>query len=230
MKKSGLIFFVVFLFFAIGLLAQDSSKLKGEWLCSTEYGQVGLSFINNNTLVYDGEQLNYSIQQNYIVINSDGQVIYYPYTFQKGNLLITYPDGYTLLFKQTSKTTKNINSNTNQAGNSTSGNTFLMGKLCEYGSSSSYSTYSSYSHLNWLYFDGNGNFQFGGEQSYGGESEQAYGNSGIERGTYQISNNQVHFQFSNGKTYSMRINMVQNSGRITELFYGEKLYAAGLCE
>jgi hypothetical protein len=215
----------------MSVIAQSDNPLKGTWNCNTGYESVTLAFINSNTLTYNGEQYTYQLSQSNLVINDEGISVYYPYAFYQGSLYITFPEGYTLQFQQISKNlSQDIKTPPAKSGQSSG--MYLCGKLCEYGASSSYSAYSSYSHMNMLYFDGNGNFQFGSEFAYSGEAGYAYNDrtQNLERGTYQISDNQVHCRFNSGETYSLSIHMVQNDGQITELMYGEKLYAAGLCE
>jgi hypothetical protein len=232
MNKAHLLMGLFFLFQFPLVSAQTDNKLNGTWSSQSNNETITLSFSGNNTLTYNGAEYYFQNQNNTIVINDEGYLIYYPYKFQEGSLYITFPEGYTLQF-QKSNTSQTANSK--QASPSSVAaeeNTFLYGRLCEYGASSSYSTYSSYSHTNTLYFDGKGNFKFGSESAYSGSEGLAYtdGSQGLEFGTYTITSNQVHFRFQNGETYTMTIKMVQNNGQITELMFGEKLYASGLCD
>jgi len=227
--KSSL-FFALFMFCTATNAQFD--KLKGEWLCTSEYGNVKLGFADEKNLVYDGIGYPYQLSQDNIIVTAEGNQVTYPYRFQDIYLIVTFPEGYSLLFNQISKTYSLPQKQVTLTDNSlsTGGNTFLRGSYCEYsGSSSSYSE-TSYSNLNKIYCDGAGKFSYGSESSFSGNTGMAYGNSNAHNGTYQIAGQQVTFTFSNGESYRMKINMVQNSGQITELMFGSKLYATGLCE
>jgi len=209
----------------------ESSKPTGNWLCQTEYGSVSLNFISDDQMVYDGETLNYVISGNTLKVYSDYVWIDYPFELKDSQLIISYPEGYRLLFNKVSETNVDISSDNNNSGTQNSGERYLNGTLCEYGSSSSSSSYSSYSHTNRLYFDGRGNFQFGTESSYSGSAGSAYSSDNAAKtGTYRISGDEVILTFRDGSTYKFSIYFIQDDGQITEMYYGEKLYAAGLCE
>lgn len=214
------------------ILGQDESlKPTGNWLCQTEYGSVSLNFVSEQQMVYDGETFNYIIENNTLKVYSDYVWIDYSFELNGSQLIISYPEGYRLLFNKVSEAIPGINTGKTNSGTQNSGGRYLNGTLCEYGSSSSSSSYSSYSHTNRLYFDGRGSFQFGTESSYSGSAGSAYSNdNGSSYGTYRISENEVILTFSDGSVYTLSIYFTQDDGRITEMYYGEKLYAAGLCE
>lgn len=210
----------------------ETSKPTGNWLCQTEYGSVSLNFISDDQMVYDGETLNYVISGNTLKVYSDYVWIDYPFDLKDSQLIISYPEGYRLLFNKVSETNDGISSANINSGAQNSGGRYLNGTLCEYSSSSaSYGSYSSYSQTNRLYFDGRGNFQYGTESSYSGGGDGAYSsNNAAQTGTYHVSGNEVILNASDGSVYRLSIYFVQDDGRITELYYGERLYASGLCK
>ena len=209
----------------------ESTKPTGNWLCQTEYGSVSLNFVSNEQMVYDGETFNYTLEGNILKVYSDYVWIDYPFELTGSQLIISYPEGYRLLFNKVSEAKTVTNTGSINSGANNSGGRYLNGTLCEYGSSSSSSSYSSYSHTNRLYFDGRGNFQFGSESSYSGSAGSAYSSDNAsETGTYSISGDEVILTFNDGSVYKLSIYFIQDDGRITEIYYGEKLYAAGLCE
>jgi len=231
MEKS--IFFLIFsLSFSYSALhgQEESVKPTGNWLCQTEYGSVGLNFISDKQLIYDGETLSYSIEGNTLKVLSNYVWIDYPFELKNSQLIITFPEGYRLLFNKVNQANTSANAENSKAGTQGSGGRYLNGTLCEYGSSSSYSG-SSYSHTNRLYFDGRGNFRYGTESSYSGDAGSAYGgNNATDSGTYRVSGNQVILTAVDGSVYTLKINFIQDDGQITELYYGEQFYSAGLCD
>ncbi len=206
----------------------QSAKLSGNWLCRSEYGSVSLNFLSNKLLEYDGERYQYTVSGNTLNVYTEDGLVQYPFQLDGTQLIIAFPEGYSLLFNKIKKSS--AGQNTGPAASP--GGRFLKGTLCEYGSSSSYSSYSSYSHTNWVYFDGNGHFQYGSESSYSGSAGGAYGSDSdpANRGTYKISGNNVYLTFQDGTSVTLTVHFVQDNGHITELMYGEKLYAAGLCD
>ena len=209
----------------------ESTKPTGNWLCQTEYGSVSLNFVSDKQMVYDGETFNYTIEGKTLKVYSDYVWIDYPYELNGSQLIISYPEGYRLLFNKVSEVKTDTNAANINTGSNNTGGRYLNGTLCEYGSSSSSTSYSSYSHTNRLYFDGRGNFKFGSESSYSGSAGSAYSSDNAsETGTYSISGDEVILTFNDGSVYKLSIYFIQDDGRITEMYYGEKLYAAGLCE
>jgi hypothetical protein len=223
MQKSIILSLMAVALFGQIVFAQSGTKPTGNWLCQSEYGNVSLNFISDNQLMYDGEKLNYTISGNTLRVNSEYGWVDYPFELDGKQLIITFPEGYRLLFNQ-------VEANQNKGFSGSDGNAYLSGTLCEYGSSSSYSTYSSYSHTNWVYFDGNGNFKYGSQSSYSGDGGSYNGGDSPETGTYKISGNQVFLTFTDGTSVKLTINIKQDDGRITELMYGDKLYATSLCD
>jgi hypothetical protein len=215
------------------LYGQDeTTNPTGNWLCQTEYGSVSLSFLSENQLVYDGETLDYKIAGNTLKIQSNYVWTDYPFELNDSQLTIDFPEGYRLLFNKINKSNSNTSNENVKSGAQNTEGYYLNGTLCEYGSSSSsYGEYSSYSHTNRLYFDGRGNFQYGTESSYSGGGSGAYSSdNATDKGTYRISGNKVILTANDGSVYKLTVNFIQDDGRITELYYGESLYASGLCE
>ena len=148
-----------------------------------------------------------------------------------------FPDGTKIPFTKTSVASDQQNTNqqgSNQQGTSQQsaggGATWqLRGTLCSWSGSSNSS--SGYSRTRKLVFDGQGNYQFGSEASFSSGAGIAYGgNPNVETGTYTVGESTVTLRNSSGESYQFKINMRQDNGMITELMYGETLYAKGLCE
>lgn len=104
----------------------------------------------------------------------------------------------------------------------------VQGRFCTYGGSSGGG--SSYSRTGWAQFDGQGNFSYGSESSFSSGAGMGYGGGPGGGGRYRVQGNVVLLQFSDGSQGQARVNMQQNDGRITELYYGSDLYSPALCE
>ena len=212
-----------------GQQAGEIKRLIGRWEYNSTEGNIVLSVISGNTLVYNGDQVNYSLGNGTFNVNGEYGVVSYPYTLSGDNLTISFPEGYQLTFRRSQKTTAGQASGQHtgtQGGNVGQ----LYGKLCFYSGSSS--TYSSYSRMEYIYFDGNGRFQFWKETSYSSDAGLAYGSDQDPNyvGSYSVNGNVVTMTFDSGHTNTLKVYMRQNNGRITELMYKDKLYATGLCE
>ena len=209
--------------------ASDLKKLIGRWEYSSTEGNIVLSVISENTLVYDGDQVYYSLGNGAFNINGDYGIVSYPYSLSGDNLTISFPEGYQLTFRRAQKTASSQGAG--QQSSIQSGNVSqLYGKLCFYSGSSS--TYSSYSRMEYIYFDGKGRFQFWKETSYSSDAGLAYGSDQDPNyvGFYSVNGDVVTMTFDSGLQNTLKVYMRQNSGRITELMYKDKLYATGLCE
>jgi hypothetical protein len=104
----------------------------------------------------------------------------------------------------------------------------LRGRFCTYGGSSGGG--SSYSRTGWAQFDGQGSFSYGSESSFSSGAGMGYGGGPGGGGRYRVQGNVVLLQFSDGSQGQARVNVQQNDGRITELYYGSDLYSPALCE
>ena len=207
---------------------QQASTLSGRWLFQNQQGQLVLEFLSANQLSFNGETTQYQLKEGVIQAMGDYGWIDYPYTLNQGTLTITFPDGTRLPFTRTSSGSTNqqgMNRQTAGAGSTWQ----LNGVLCSWsGSSNSASGYSS---TRKLVFDGQGNYQFGTESSFSSDAGIAYGgNPNVERGTYSVGETFVTLFSQSGESYQFKVNMRQNNGMITELMYGETLYATGLCD
>lgn len=78
------------------------ASLSGTWQCDTEDGLVTLQFLSENRLNYNGEEIACLITEEVIRVTDEffGNVDY-PYVLKDSALSITYPAGYTLIFKKT---------------------------------------------------------------------------------------------------------------------------------
>lgn len=205
-----------------------SLSLTGKWYCQTAEGEVLLEFLSQSQLVFNGETTQYQLQEGVIQAMGEFGWINYPYLFDQGKLIITFPEGARIEFTRASSVIPG------QAGTGmqSQGGTLvwqLNGSLCFWSGSSGSS--SSYSRSEKLYFDGKGNFTFGNESSFSGDAGMAYsGNPNVQRGTYRVEQNVVMLQFQTGEIIQAEINMRQDNGRITELMHKGKLYATSLCD
>ncbi len=211
-----------------GQQVNDIKKLLGRWEYNSSEGNIVLSFVSENKLVYDGEQVYYTLGNGAFNVNGDFGIVTYPFTLSGDNLTISFPEGYQLTFRRAQKTSGS--QGTGKTGSNKGSVGQLYGKLCFYSGSST--TYSSYSRMEYIYFDGNGRFQFWKETSYSSDAGLAYGQDQDPNyiGSYSVNGDVVTMTFDSGQTNVLRVYMRQNSGRITELMYKDKLYATGLCE
>ena len=207
---------------------QQASTLSGKWLFQSQQGQLVLEFLSASQLSFNGETTQYQLKEGIIQAMGDYGWIDYPYTLNQGTLNITFPDGTRLPFTRTSSTATNQQGTNQQTARG--GSTWkLKGTLCSWSGSSNSS--SGYSRTRKLVFDGQGNYQFGSESSFSSDAGIAYGeNPNVERGTYSVGETTVTLYSQSGESYQLQVNMRQNNGMITELMYGETLYATGLCE
>lgn len=207
---------------------QQASTLSGKWLFQSQQGQLVLEFLSASQLSFNGETTRYQLKEGIIQAMGDYGWIDYPYTANQGTLTITFPDGTRLPFTRTSSNTMNqqgMNQQTSRGGSTWK----LKGTLCSWSGSSNSS--SGYSRTRKLVFDGQGNYQFGSESSFSSDAGVAYGeNPNVEKGTYSVGETTVTLYSPSGESYQLQVNMRQNNGMITELMYGETLYATGLCE
>lgn len=212
-----------------GKSAIDIKNLTGRWEYHSSEGNIVLSVISENILVYDGDQVHYSLGNSAFNVSTDYGIVTYPFELSGDNLTIAFPEGYQLTFKRAQQQTASQaagQKNSSQGGNVSQ----LYGKLCYYSGSSS--TYSSYSRMEYIYFDGKGRFQFWKETSFSSDAGLAYGSDQDPNyvGSYSINGDVVTMTFDSGLTNTLKVYMRQNSGRITELMYKQKLYATGLCD
>lgn len=219
---------LLFLDFSSILYCQQSNpkavKLIGTWEYQTQNSTITLKIMDNNHLVFDGEETTYSLIPNAIRVPDDyGGFFDYYYILADEKLSISFPDGYQYAFSKVKTSTTNNNSNHQTVTKS------LFGRLCSYSSSSGYS--SSYSTSKSIYFDGYGNFKTGSESSYSGNGD-GYANSSNNNniGKYSVSGNTVTLYYNDGNKYTLNVYFRQSSGEITELQYKKDIYAKSLCD
>jgi hypothetical protein len=178
--------------------------------------------------VFNGETAQYQLKEGIIQAMGEYGWIDYPYRFDQGKLIITFPEGEQIEFSVASSAVAGTTgSDTQLQGGSLVWQ--LNGSLCFWAGSSGSS--SSYSRSEKLYFDGKGNFTFGNESSFSGDAGIAYsGNPNVQRGTYRVEQKYVTLQFQSGELIQAEIVMRQDNGRITELMHNRKLYATSLCD
>jgi len=211
----------------------QSSSLIGRWVFQSQEGQMVLEFLSGNQLKYNGEPNQYQLKPGVIQAMGDYGWIDYPYTLIQNTLTLTTPEGIQIPFTRSSSAASPQQSMGGQpSGGQSSGAGpvwQLQGRLCYWSGSSS--SYSSYSRTEILSFDGNGNFSFGEEAGFSSDAGLAHSNNpGAWKGKYRVEKDYVYLRFQNGVENQVKIHMRQNDGRITELMYKNKLYAAALCE
>jgi hypothetical protein len=206
----------------------DGSSLLGKWFFQNHEGQMVLEFLQGNQLIYNGVSTRYQLKPGIIQAMEDYGWVNYPYTLSQGTLTITTPEGIQIPF---TKTASSLATSQSVAAHSTGGGQAwqLRGSLCYWtGSTTSYSTYSRTERLA---FDGQGNFAFSSEGGFSSDAGLIQSNDpNVYKGTYRIEGDYVYLYFRTGAVSKTKIYMRQNDGRITELMYKDKLYAAGLCE
>ena len=205
----------------------DYPLLKGTWVISDGYNTVTLKIIDDTKLLYDGEQSIYKLisQPKAIRVFDDYGYFDYLYVLNGDKLTITFPDGNHYTFERGEK---QVSQNTSAAA-TVNGN--LYGSFCHWsGSSGVYST-SSYSSTDRITFDGKGNFAYGTETSFSSDAGlYANDNNNTQRGTYSVEGKHIYLTFIDGSRYTLDIYIQQDWGEITEIKYGEKVYAKALCE
>ncbi len=208
--------------------SQSSSSLIGRWVFQSQEGQLELEFSQDNQLTFNGESTQYRLKPGIIQALGETGWIDYPYTLNQGKLVITSPEGIQIPYTRASSSASNQKSMREQS----SGENLawqLQGSLCYWSGSSN--SYSSYSRTEILSFDGRGNFTFGNQGSFSSDAGLAHSdNPNAWPGTYRVEKDYVYLEFQTGAINKVQIKMRQNNGRITELMYKNKLYAAGLCE
>jgi len=204
------------------------SSLLGRWIFQSQEGQLVLEFAEDNRLIFNGEATQYQLKPGIIQAMGDYGWIDYPYTLSQSTLTLTTPEGIQVPFTKTVSTP--AGQNTAAAPSTGGGQAWqLRGLLCYWTGSTT--SYSSYSRTERLAFDGQGNFAFSNEGGFSSDAGLIHSNSpNVYKGTYSIEGDYVYLYFQTGAVSKTKIHMRQNDGRITELMYKDKLYAAALCE
>jgi len=218
MKK---VFFLVLFLVSVSL---DAKNLSGNWVAIADNQRVSLEFLSASRLSYNGEVLAYQkVGSDIKVADEYGGYINYPYKMKNKVLYITFPEGYTLVFKQISKY-KNKRTSNLKSGSDTY---LLNGRLCSY--SSSYN--GGYSHSNILYFDGRGRYSTS-EQSYSSGDSGNYVNNGASDGggTYSVDGINIYVHVNGGNSFSGKVTQRDNSGAITGINVNGNIFAKGLCD
>lgn len=213
-----------FLFTVLIFLSLNAqTQLSGIWVSNSYGTSVTLQFKSENQLIYDGELSYYAASSNIIRIQEEYGFVDYPYLIQHGELKIQFPDGSIAVFVRKKRTTSGTTQTPNQSSNGQ-----LIGWLCSWsGSSGSYSSYSSATHV---YFDGTGRFSINSESSFSGTAGLAYGGGSDGGGTYSVNGTQIRLTFQDGSSGVAQVKMQQSNGQITEFMYEGTLYATALCE
>ncbi len=229
----------------------QKKNLVGTWVTSD--GSVRMKIVSKTKLLFNGQPFECKIDQNTIYVKDQGQMVPYPYRISGNYLELSDPQGYVLVFVRAGSGTVSPQPYPNAPGGARQGypqqgypqqsypgqggqqqyggaqNGLLQGKYCSYSSSGGYGS-SSYSSSNWAYFDGRGNFQYGSGGYYSGGGD-LYGSEGADgRGTYEVRGNTIILRYPDGSSDQAYVYNRGAGGRITEVKYGDTLYAPQLCE
>ena len=203
--------------------------LEGSW-----HSENGITFLfagERYRLSERGKLLdsgNYRIRNGVLTLYNrlQGGPIEFRFAIREGVLNLQSADGTRYSFRRTDSS----QAATDSAPASGSSLSRLQGRYCSYsGSGGAYG--SSYSHSNWAYFDGRGNFTYGSSSYSGGGAGSYYTNQGGNgRGTYRIRGKEILLLFPDGSGGRAYVYRQRSDGMITEVKYEGLLYAPALCE
>ncbi|MBU1107761.1 MAG: hypothetical protein KKB51_13900 [Candidatus Riflebacteria bacterium] len=200
--------------------ASPGDSLLGNWVYQSPQGNLTLQFTSASQLTFNGDPAYYQVQGNNLIVSADGETLYYPYSLQNNQLLITFPDGTQVPFVKGSGSTaagtapaaggqvfqelvgrwKDIRS---------SGNTII-----ELFANGQFSYYSDYTASN----------------SNAGETNWGYGNSSGTKGTWQARGTAqqgvIYYQAEDGSQDTLDYRMHVEKGQIywSECFFDGQLY------
>ncbi len=241
-------FFLSVLIFMVMEPVSAQHEVTGIWLSNNG---TYMSFVNG--LVQVGPDVySYSIAGNKLtMVDQNGASLVYKYRVQGNQMFLVLSGVGTYVLSRIERPVNGAAGNVqagygNTTGNAAAGygnntgygagnasasaaNRYLYGSFCSY-SSSGYNTAGSYSTTQHVYFDGKGHYRYGSESSYSGNAGGYYGGGGGYSGTYVVQSNRVVLTEADGTQYVATIYVRQNSGEITELKYGDTLFAKALCE
>ena len=203
-------------------------ELMGNWQATN--GTV--TSFDRQYMTIAGDKYKYKVIGNIITVyDAAGNSMVYKYQV-KANQLYLYVEGTGTYVLTRATGGRQDNGSYQEAANtngSTTANARLYGTFCSY-SSSGYSSSSSYSTTRHVSFDGKGHYSYGSESSYSGNGDGYVGSDSGYSGTYRVQGKKVILTENDGTQYVATIFFVQDSGEITELKYGETVFAKALCE
>jgi len=205
------------LFVCVFNTASFGDSLLGNWVYQSPQGNLTLQFTSTSQLTFNGDPAYYQIQGNNIIVSADGETMYYPYSLQNNELLVTFPEGTRVSFTKSEGTTavaasvagvfqelvgrwKDIRS---------SGHTII-----ELKASGQFSYYSDY-------VAGNSN---------AGETNWGSGNSSNARGSWQArgtaQQGTIYYQTEDGGQNTLDYRMHVEKGQVywNECFFDGQLY------
>lgn len=98
--KSLLFSLLLILVFQPLVFGKKTPTLLGAWQSRGPAGTVDLVFQSNNRLIFDGEPANYTLAPGVIKVQDGHYVVDYPYFFSGENLVISFPEGYQMVFSR----------------------------------------------------------------------------------------------------------------------------------
>ncbi len=226
-------------------------SIVGNWTCQVSragmmLGSGNVVFNENGTALIGQQTYSYRIMGNTLRIMDQSGASDYSFQLNGNNLVMQYSDGTVFQCSRGSGTPPMSPGmgpgqmapggyGGSAPGMQPTGNEWqLSGLFCYWSGSTMYSEgISTYSHTEWIQFDGRGNWAYGSEGSYmGAQGEGFYsGSRGPEMtGIYRIQGNQIFYQSSTGEQGVAQVHMRQPDGRITEIMVDGKLFAMGLCD
>jgi hypothetical protein len=219
---------------AVASAGPGGDGLVGTWV--SEDGSITLKIESPTRLLYDGHPYRCSIDARAIyVADENGIVTPYLYRTDGKRLELLYPEGGAVLFDRAPPATRkraapdapearNRRRDEN-GGRSTGQNALVEGRYCSYSGSPG----GGYSTTYWAWFDGIGNFRYGSGSYYSGGGD-LYGREGEDgRGTYEVRGDTIVLRYLDGSSDRAYVHNRGAGGRITEIRYGDSLYAAQLC-
>jgi len=202
--------------------ATGGSGLSGVWARQDREEILYVVFESASSLVFEGERCPYRDDgRNLHVQSAQAGAMDYAYELSGDRLSIS-AQGQTFVFTRLPSQDPGL----------------IVSRLCTY---SGFATSASVgndiamsgSNTNQVSFDGRGGFTLGSESSFTGSGAGvgAYSHGqDSDSGRYYIAGDKVLLVFNDGTMLPLDIHNRNRDGRVTELMYGKKVAAAGLCE
>jgi hypothetical protein len=202
---------------ALATNAAAAGAPLGFWQCAAGKRQVYLAILPDGLLNFDGAAARYTVAGSTLRVQQDGEWVSYPFRMVKTkrtrSLAVTMPNRQQLSCRAVG----------------TASAAALRGMMCSWsGSSSSYSG-TSYSSSTRVYFDGKGALSYAHEGGFTGPDGLHANRSRKRFGMYRVVGNAIYLVFPDGSAGVAGVHVRQSNGRITEVKYEGRLYAASLC-
>lgn len=191
-------------------------SLQGQWI--SEGGEILQLDSKRYRLSINGRiegEGTYRVENSTLILyNSNNTVTRLSIRLEGDTLILRMSNGKRFLFHRR----KSASSST-----SPSPNRRLRGTYC------SYSGGNGYARSDWATFDGRGNFQYGSSYSNSGGSGNYYNQGAAQKGRYRVEGNTILLFYPDGSSDRATVYRQTSDGTITEIQYGNRLYASSLC-